>query len=111
MENLKKTATKTEDKSDFEFLTSQIRAALESPIQGGIIKYVNTFITEVNLKGYQRQKTLLLFQKIEECEQSIYDGIQAIQSFTSEETMTTKIIGDFNSFKEKINKYRQYIYA
>ena len=32
VETLKKTATSTEDPSDFEFLTSQIRAALESPI-------------------------------------------------------------------------------
>lgn len=32
IEQLKKTATTTEDPSDFEFLTSQIRAALESPI-------------------------------------------------------------------------------
>jgi predicted DNA-binding protein YlxM (UPF0122 family) len=32
IETFKKTATSTEDYSDFEILTSQIRAALESPI-------------------------------------------------------------------------------
>ena len=106
---MKKTATTSEDPSDFEFLTSQIRAALESPIQGGIEKFINTFITEANLKGNQREKTLTLFSIIEECDQSIYYGIQAIQSFTSNETMVNKINGDYKNFKEKINKVRQYI--
>jgi hypothetical protein len=78
VETLKKTATSTEDPSDFEFLTSQIRAALESPIQGGIERFINTFITEANLKGNQRDKTLALFAKIEECNQVIHYGIQAI---------------------------------
>lgn len=109
IEQLKKTATTTEDPSDFEFLTSQVRAALESPIQGGIVKFINIFITETNLKSNQRDKTVLLFIKIEECNQIINDGIQAIQTFTKDETMLTKINGDYNSFKETINKVRLYI--
>ena len=109
IETLKKTATTTEDANDFEFLTSQIRAALESPIQGGIEKFINTFITEVNLKGNQREKTLALFSKIEECNKVIDEGIQAIQSFTTNETMVNKINGDYKNFKEKINKVRMYI--
>jgi len=52
IEQLKKTATQTEDPIDFEMLTSQIRAALESPIQGGIEKFINKFITDANLKGH-----------------------------------------------------------
>ena len=110
IEQLKKTATSTEDASDFEFLTSQIRAALESPIQGGIIKYVQTFVTPQNLKGSQRNKTVTLFDKIELCDQMINDGIQAIASFTQEETMLTKMLtkinGDYKQFKEHIYKVR-----
>lgn len=63
----------------------------------------------MNLKGNQREKTLILFKKIEECNSVINDGIQAIQSFTNQETMFNKINGDYNNFKEKINKVRQYI--
>jgi hypothetical protein len=55
---MRKTATTTEDPSDFEFLSSQIRAALESPIQGGIEKYFYNFITETNLKGPLRDKCM-----------------------------------------------------
>lgn len=61
------------------------------------------------MKGNQRDKTLALFAKIEECDQVIHYGIQAIQSFTNNETMLNKINGDYKNFKEKINKVRQYI--
>jgi hypothetical protein len=109
IEQLKKTATQTEDPIDFEMLTSQIRAALESPIQGGIEKFINKFITDANLKGHQREKTLMLFCKIEECNNIISDAIQAIQSFTNNETMLNKINGDYKNFREKIFKVRQHI--
>ncbi len=75
IEQFKKQATQSHDQSDFESLTSTIRAALESPIQGGVVKYVNTFIKEQNLRGPQREKTLVLFGKIQECEQAIMYGI------------------------------------
>jgi hypothetical protein len=58
IETMRKTATTTEDPSDFEFLSSQIRAALESPIQGGIEKYFYNFITESNLRGPLRDKCI-----------------------------------------------------
>lgn len=106
IDQLKKTATSTEDATDFDFLTSQIRAALESPIQGGIIKYVQTFVTPQTLKGNQRAKTVALFEKMEMCDQMINDGIQAIASFTQEEKMLTKINGDYKQFKEHIYKVR-----
>lgn len=109
IETFRKVAITSEDFSDYETLTSQIRAALESPIQGGLERFINTFITEPNLRGNQRDKTLLLFQKIEECNQVINEGIQAIKSFTNQETMINKINGDYTNFKEKILKVRQYI--
>ena len=109
IEQYKKTATSTEDPTDFEFLTSQVRCALESPIQGGVVKYINIFITDTSLKGNQKDKTLMLFCKIEECDQVINDGMQAIQSFSQDERMLTKINGDYKSFKETINKVRHYI--
>ena len=51
IESFRKTATTTEDNGDYETLTSQIRAALESPIQGGLERFINTFVTEANLRG------------------------------------------------------------
>jgi hypothetical protein len=74
-----------------------------------VVKYINTFITEGTLKGHQREKTLLLFSKIEECDQVINDGIQAIQSYATDERILTKIHGDYKMFKETINKVRLYI--
>jgi hypothetical protein len=109
IETFKKTATSTEDHSDFEFLTSQIRAALESPIQGGIEKFINTFITETNLRGPHKEKTLVLFSKVEDCNRVINEGLQAIKAFTNQETMINKINGDYTNFKEKMSKVRQYI--
>ena len=109
IEQFKKQAIQSEDASDFESLTSQIRAALESPIQGGVIKYINTFINDQSLRGPQRDKTLKLFAKIEQCKFSMKYGIQTITSFTSEETMLTKINGDYRQFKETVNKVRKYI--
>lgn len=106
IEQYKKTATSTEDPTDFEFLTTQVRCALESPIQGGVVKYINIFITEASLTGAEREKTLVLFKKIEECDSVIYDGIQAIQSFSQDERMLTKIHGDYKVFKETISKVR-----
>ncbi len=52
---------------------------------------------------------MLLFQKIEECNQVINEGIQAIKTFTDQETMINKINGDYTNFKEKILKVRLYI--
>ena len=58
------------------------------------MKYINTFITDENLKT-KKEKTVALFMKIEECNRVIDEGIQAIQSFTQDETMLTKINGDY----------------
>jgi hypothetical protein len=90
-------------------LTSQIRVALESPIQGGLERFINTFITEQNLSGNKKDKTLLLFKKIEECNLVINEAIQAIKSFTNQEIIIFRINGTYNYFNEKILKVRQFI--
>lgn len=104
IEGLKNTATTTQDPTDFDFLTQQIKASLESPIQGGMKRYIVTFITKPNLQK-DKVKTLQLLSKIMQCLAVINDGIQAIQSFTQEETMLTIIQQDYQNFKEWLNQH------
>lgn len=90
-------------------LTSQIRAALESPIQGGVVRFIIIFVVDSALKGTQREKTIKLFEKIEECQEKIMFGIQTIEAFAPEETILTKINGDYRQFEDRVKTVRHYI--
>lgn len=105
---IKRKAISTEDMDEFVDLRNKIQFALRSPIQGGVERFLNIFMTEENLNGPQREKTLKLFSQLEKCQQVLFDGIQALQSFLQEETIMGEILADYASLKEKIAKIRAY---
>ena len=87
-------------------MASHIRATLESPIQGGIQRYVNAFINDSYLNSSERPKVLLLLKKIELCSQIINDSIQVYASMSDDDRLLTKMNGDYKRFQEQIGDIR-----
>ena len=69
LESLKKNVVDrvaSEVSKDLQLLSNLISATLSSPIQGGIERYINAFITEEYLQSHNdKPKVLLLFSKME----------------------------------------------
>ena len=89
---------KDDQSGDLDLLASHIRATLESPIQGGIQRYVKAFINDSYLYSPDRPKMLLLLKKIENCTQIINDSIQVYASMSEDDRLLTKMMGDYKKF-------------
>ncbi|CDW89623.1 dedicator of cytokinesis protein 2 [Stylonychia lemnae] len=99
-----------QEEAELELMSSHIRATLESPIQGGIQRYINAFVTEQYLHSpTDRPKVLLLFKKMEDCSKVLNDAIQLYAQKSNNDFIQTKMSGDYGKFKEQMADIRAYI--
>eukprot|EP00347_Sterkiella_histriomuscorum_P008264 403345746 len=112
IENSKKAVQNqiTQEDCEIDGLQSLVRSTLESPIQGGIQRYLNAFLNESYLHSPQdKPKVLVLFKMMEDCSAVINDAVQLLQQKSQNEIMQTKMNGDYLKFKEQLADIRSYI--